>query len=210
MELLVTATRDEVADFLEGRDREDEILGRPVYGNQPRVVVSGIGRTNAAASVALALERYDVSRVVSCGVGGAVPGSSLEVGDVIVGTHAVHADLGVVTPDGFGGAEHLGFETSEGYYNAYPLEPLGVEAEEGGIATVATVSATDESAREVAERTDAVVETMETVAVAQVARLFDVPASAVVGVSNHAGEDRDFDFEAGAEALHGALTEVYT
>lgn len=209
MELLVTATRDEVAEFVEKRDRVGEILGRPVYGGEPRVVVSGVGRTNAAAAVAVALERYDVSRVVSCGVAGALPGSSLEVGDVVVGTHAVHADLGVATPDGFGGTEHLGFETTEGYYNAYPLEPLDIEAKRGGIATVATVSATDESAREVAERTDAVVETMETVAVAQVARLFEVPASAVVGVSNHAGEDRGFDFEAGAETLHGALTEVY-
>ena len=209
MEIVATATRDEVAAFVEDRDRVDDILGRPVYGTDPRVVVTGMGRTNAAATVALALERYDVSRFVSCGVAGALPGSSLDVGDVVVGTHAVHADLGVETPDGFGGAEHLGFETSEGYYNAYPLEPLDVKAEEGGIATVATVSATDASAREVAERTDAVVETMETAAVAQVARLFDVPVSAVVGVSNHAGEDRDFDFEAGAEALHGALTEVY-
>ncbi|MFP4189393.1 MAG: futalosine hydrolase [Halobacteriales archaeon] len=209
MELLVTATRDEVAGFVEERDRVDEILGRPVYGEGPRTVVSGVGRTNAAAEVALALERYEVSRVVSCGVAGALPGSSLEVGDIVVGTHAVHGDLGVATPDGFGGTEHLGFETTEGYYNAYPLEPLGIEAESGGIATVATVSATDESAREVAERTDAIVETMETVAVAQVARLCGVPASAVVGVSNHAGEKRDFDFEAGAEALHGALAEVY-
>jgi len=171
--------------------------------------VTGVGRTNAAAAVALALERYDVSRVVSCGVAGALPASSVNVGDVVVGTHAVHADLGVATPDGFGGAEHLGYETSEGYDNSYPLDPVGVEAHEGGIATVATVSATDEAAREVAERTDAVVETMETAAVAQVARLFGVPASAVVGVSNHAGEDRGFDFEAGAGALHDALTEVY-
>jgi futalosine hydrolase len=209
MELIVTATRDEVADFTEGRDKVDEVLGRPVLGGEPRTLVTGVGRTNTAACVALALERYDVSRVVSCGVAGALPGSALEVGDVVVGTHAVHGDLGVVTPEGFGGTQHLGFETTEGYYNSYPLEPLEVEGEEGGVATVATVSATDESAREIAERTDAVVETMETAAVAQVARLFGVPASAVVGVSNHAGESRGFDFETGAEALHGALTEVY-
>jgi futalosine hydrolase len=209
MELVVTATRDEVSRFIDSRTKTDEVLGRPVYGDGPRVLVTGVGRTNAAAAVALALERHDVSRVLSCGVAGSLPGSSLSVGEVVVGTHAVHADLGVETPDGFGGTEHLGFETSEGHYNAYALEDVPVEGKRGGIATVATVSATDEGAREVAERTDAVVETMETAAVAQVARLFGVPASAVVGVSNHAGEDREFDFEAGAEALHGALTEVY-
>jgi futalosine hydrolase len=209
MELLAAATPDEVAGFVENRDRVDDVLGRPVFGGEPRVVVTGVGRTNAAATVALALERYDVSRVVSCGVAGALPEASVDVGDTVVGTHAIHGDLGVATPDGFGGAEHLGFETSDGYYNTYPLEPLDVEAHEGGVATVATVSATDDAAREVAERTDAVVETMETVAVAQVARLFGVSASAVVGVSNHAGEDREFDFEAGAGALHDALTEVY-
>jgi len=209
MELIAAATKDEVADFVRSRDETDEVLGRPVYGDDPRVLVTGVGRSNAAASVALALERYDADRVVSCGVAGALPGSSLKVGDTVIGTHAVHGDLGVATPEGFGGAEHLGFETTDGYYNAYPLEELDAEGERGGIATVATVSATDETAREVADRTDALVETMETVAVAQVARLFGVSASAVVGVSNHAGENREFDFETGAAALDDAVREVY-
>jgi futalosine hydrolase len=209
MKLLAAATRDEVAGFVGDLERVDRVLGRPVYGDDVRVVVTGVGRTNAAAAVALALERYDAERVVSCGVAGALPGSSLGVGDVVVGTHAVHGDLGVATPDGFGGTEHLGFETSEGYHNTYPLEDLDAGGERGGIATVSTVSATDEAARGVAERTDAVVETMETVAVAQVARLFEVSVSAVVGVSNYAGEDRNFDFESGVEALDGALAEVY-
>lgn len=208
---MTVATRDEVDGFVEDAEVTDKILGRPVFtvSEGLRVAVTGVGRTNAGAVVGIALERYDVSRVVSAGVAGALPGSSLEVGDVVVGTHAVHADLGVEAPDGFGGTEHLGFETSEGYYNSYPLEDTPVEGARGGIATVATVSASDESAERVAERTEALVETMETVAVAQVARLANIPASAVVGVSNHAGEERGFDFERGVDALEGALTGVY-
>lgn len=214
MELVAVATRDEVDGFLDGTEVTDEILGRPVFEppEEPgglKVAVTGIGRTNAGAVLSVALERYDVSRVVSAGIGGALPGSSLEVGDTVVGTHAVHADLGVEAPDGFGGTEHLGFETSEGYYNSYPLEDLPIEGDRGGIATVSTVSASEDSADRVAERTDALVETMETASIAQVARLAEVPASAVVGVSNHTGENRDFEFQEGTDALEDGLEEVY-
>lgn len=209
MDLVAVATEDEVQGFVEPLNEGGIILGNPVYGDDPVVAVIGVGRSNAAATVAVALERYDVSRVVSTGVAGALPCSGVEVGDVVVGDLAVHADLGVETSEGFGGTEHLGFETSEGYYNDYPLQPLSVDAETGAIATVASVSATDEAAERVVERTDAVVETMETAAVAQVATRADVPVSAVVGVSNYAGEDREFDFDAGRSAVEDALEEIY-
>jgi len=211
MELVAVATREEVDGFLEGAKVTDEVLGRPVFevSENVYVAVTGVGRTNAGAVLAVALEKHDFSRVVSAGVAGAVPGSSLEVGETVVGTHAVHADLGVEAPDGFGGTEHLGFETSEGYYNSYPLKDLPIEGKRGGIATVATVSASDESADRVAKRTDALVETMETVAIAQVAHLAEVPASAVVGVSNHTGEDREFEFREGVEGLVTALKRLY-
>lgn len=209
MDLVAVATGDEVQGFVEDLEEVDSVLGNPVYGDDPYVAVTGVGRSNAAATVAVALERHDFSRVVSTGVAGALPDSGLDVGEVFVGDRAVHADLGVETPEGFGGTEHLGFETTEGYYNDYPLEALSVDAETGAVATVASVSATDEAAEMVVERTGAAVETMETAAVAQVATRADVPASAVVGVSNHAGESREFDFDAGRNAVVRALEEIY-
>lgn len=209
MDLVAVATDDEVQGFVEPLEEVDSILGNPVYGDETLVAVTGVGRSNAAATVAVTVERYDVSRVVSTGVVGALPDSGLDVGDVVVGDRAVHADLGVETTEGFGGTEHLGFETSEGYYNDYPLEPVDVDGETGAVATVASVSATDEAARRVVERTGAAVENMETAAVAQVATRADVSVSAVVGVSNHAGEDRDFDFDAGRRAVERALEEIY-
>jgi len=210
MDIVAVATEDELGGIAAGLPETDEILGRPVYGDGPLVAVTGVGRTNASGVVAVALERYDADRVVSTGVAGALPGSGVGVGDTVVGSHTVHGDLGVEAPDGFGGTEHLGFETADGYHNSYPLEDIPeVGGERAGIATVATVSASDEAAERVAERTDAAVETMETVAVAQVARLYGVPASAVVGVSNRAGGDRDFDFAAGSDAVREALGVMY-
>ncbi len=208
-EVVAVATEDEAGAFVEDLPRTDTVLGRPVYGDSPRVVVTGVGRSNAASSVAVAVERYDVDRVVSTGVAGALPGSTLDVGDTFVGEHVVHADLGVETSEGFGSVEHLGFETTEGFYDSYPLDPLDVDSVSGGIATVSTVSATDEAAEEVRRRTECEVETMETAAVAQTATQADVAVSAVVGVSNHAGEDREFDFRAGQRAVEEALEEVY-
>lgn len=209
MDLVAVATEDELQSFVEPLEQTDDVLGRPLYGSDPVAAVTGVGRSNAAATVSVAIDRYDVDRVVAAGVAGALPDSDLDVGDTVVGSHVTHADLGVVTPEGFGGTEHLGFETTEGFHNEYPLQPVSLDASVEAVATVASVSAEDSTAREVVERTGAAVETMETAAVAQVATQADLPVSAVLGVSNHAGDDREFDFKAGATAVESALEALY-
>ncbi|MDY6780360.1 MAG: hypothetical protein SV760_07420 [Halobacteria archaeon] len=226
MELIAVATLEEVRGFLEGFEREEDVLPqRPLFlhpEDETGVVVTGVGRTNAAATLSTALETVsEVERVVSVGVGGSLPSSNLHVGEVLVGERAVHADLGIVEREseedewvGFDGVEGLGFETSPGFHNTYPLTDIDAAGKRGSIATVSTVSATRESAREVERRceslgTEADVEAMETASVAQVCRLHGVDVSAIMGVSNYAGDEREFDFDAGREAVEEALHEVY-
>ncbi|MDY6776457.1 MAG: futalosine hydrolase [Halobacteria archaeon] len=209
--LVCVAMEEEAEAVLGEREAEavDEVLGRPVYScGDSLVVVTGIGRSNAAASVTLALERYDIEKVVDAGIGGAFRDTAVEVGDVVMGTRAVHADLGL-TSDEFHGMEDLGFETAPGRYNEYDLSPVNVETDgSGAVATVSSVSANDRTAREIRERTGAVVEDMETAGVAQVCYLRDVEVSAVIAVSNYTGDGGEWDFEKGLDALSDAVDEI--
>lgn len=207
--MITVATEEELQPIVEGLEAERRVLGRPVYRvADEELIVTGVGATNAAATLTAALRESSPERIVSCGLAGALPGSELEVGDVLVGTEAVYADLGIQRPEGFRGMQELGFETTPGNYNHYPLQDLPLEAARGAIAEVSTVSATDERASEIQARTDAVVETMETASTAHAAALHDVPVSAVVAVSNHAGSERDFDFETGKTALCDTLKKI--
>lgn len=207
--MIAVATREEVQPLVESLDVQRRVLGRPVYrvaGEE--LLVTGVGSTNAAATITAALQEAIPDRIVSCGLAGALPDSELRVGDVVVGTEAVYADLGIQHPDGFHGTQELGFETTPGTYNRYPLQDIPLDAARGHIAEVSTVSATMERARDVRERTDALVETMETTSAAHTATLHNVPAGAIVAVSNHASNERDFDFEAGKTALCDALEQL--
>ncbi|XGI83596.1 futalosine hydrolase [Halorutilales archaeon Cl-col2-1] len=211
--LVCVAMEEEAEAVLGEREAEaeavGEVLGRPVYScGDSLVVVTGIGRSNAAASVSLALERYDIEKVVDAGIGGAFRDTAVEVGDVVMGTRAVHADLGL-TSDEFHGMEDLGFETAPGRYNEYDLSPVNVETDaSGGVATVSSVSANDGTAREIRERTGAVVEDMETAGVAQVCYLRDVEVSAVIAVSNYTGDEGEWDFKRGLDSLSDAVDAI--
>lgn len=130
------------------------------------LVVSGVGKSAAAGATArfLDLERHDA--VISLGVAGALPGSGLGVGDVVIATRAVFADEGFETPDGFTDIASAGFPPGpEGGMGvacdtgmAEAMRGLGAS---GAVATVSTCSGTDRLALEVERRTGAIAEAME-------------------------------------------------
>ncbi|TVQ81621.1 MAG: futalosine hydrolase [Phycisphaeraceae bacterium] len=142
------------------------------------VVVCGVGKANSAGGVARVLDPSVHRGVLSLGIGGALPGAGLELGDVVVGRASVFADEGIETPGGYQGLAEMGFPVGMGLDDAR-LEGDGVACDlelglgeglrglggcvvrSGVIATVSTCSGTDVRAREVAERTGAVCEGME-------------------------------------------------
>lgn len=207
--MITVATKNEIQQLIEGEDPEQHVLDRPLYRVRGELLlVTGIGSVNAAATISAVLQRTTVERVISCGFGGALPGSDLNVGDVLVGTEAVYADLGILYPEGFQGIDEVGYETAPGRHNRHPLMDLPIDGERGVIAEVCTVSATDERASDVRDRTGAMVETMETAATAHTAYLHGIESGAIVGVSNHTGNQRDFDKERAKTALQNALEEL--
>ena len=180
-----------------------------------RVVVAGIGRTNAAAASAEALTEARATgapfaAVISTGIAGALPGSNLSIGTVIVADACIYAEEGIALPEGQGDMRVLGFPLGDFEGNRVPVDgallvafrALGPACE---IATVATCSGTDAAALSVRTRTGAMAEAMEGAAVVHAARRVGVPAIEIRSISNTTGDRamQRWDIAAAFAALQG-------
>lgn len=193
-----------------------------------QIVVSGIGRTNAAAAVTEAVIRQGpFSAVLSAGVAGALPRVDAPlrrrgelqfaagIADIVVASECIYAEEGLLTPDGFEDVQSLGFALGDFTGNTVPVDEHLLSAlrdhfRAARIATVATCSGTHERALEIARRTGAVAEAMEGAAVVHAARRLGVPAIELRAISNTTG-DRDrqqWDLLAALNALGDAIPNV--
>ena len=166
------------------------------------LVVTGVGKASAAGGVAKALASQ-YAGVLSLGLAGGLPaepggaaGLALEVGEAVLADACHFADEGLISPEGFVSQSGLGFPACEGFGERVPtdakwreaLAPLACRV--GGCATVSTCSGTDARAIEIARRTEACCEDMESAAVGLVAHRLGLPFACLRVISNQTG-DRD-------------------
>lgn len=182
--------------------KEAEAIASSAADDRTTIVVAGVGRTNAAcATTESILQRGPFDAALSVGVAGALPSIkgdqstfACEIGEPIVATHCVYAEEGLITPEGFRDMSGLGFPLAEGIVgNALPtdaglLDRLAPIFRTARIATVATCSAMDGQARDIARRTGAIAEAMEGAAVVHAARRLSTPAGEVRVISNTTGD----------------------
>lgn len=186
--------------------------GSPGWGLEEGVgidlIETGVGKSQAAGGVAWVFDPARHAGVLCLGVGGALPGSGLTIGRVVLATRSVFADEGSDMPGGFRTIESMGFPPGGPGVGAWRDELFGLADAEGVVATVSTCSGTDGAAAEVVRRTGAIVEAMEGAAVAAVAGRLGVPFAELRVVSNTTG-DRDgqeWDLRLALERL-GALAD---
>ena len=181
-----------------------------------KVIVCGVGRTNAAAATVEAIMRFKgFDAVISAGVAGALPGSELKIGDPLIASSCIYAEEGLITPDGFVPMSAIGFPLGDFEGNAVPVDEALLErfadfAPIGPIATVATCSGTDAAASEVARRTGAIAEAMEGAAVVHAARRLHLPAIEVRAISNTTGDRsrQRWDLPAALQSLRELVNKV--
>jgi futalosine hydrolase len=121
-----------------------------------------------------------------CGVGGAYPGSGLQVGDVVCASMECYGDLGASSPSGFLDMQALGFPVVASpapIYNDLPMRILPLERRVKFV-TVSTCTGTESAAQAIAERTGGAVENMEGAAVAHVGHLLGIGVGEIRGISN--------------------------
>lgn len=174
-----------------------DVVGGSLAGVDVATASTGIGKVNAAAGAVVALAALRPSHVVLVGIGGAYPGSGLELGEVAVASSEVHIDSGVGHDASWQGLEAMGFPllaTEPPTYNRLELDKRLVRligdatgAKPVPFATSEAVTDSLELARAFAARHGVAVESMEGAAVAQVARAYGVPLVELRGVSNVVG-----------------------
>ncbi|MBI5851022.1 MAG: futalosine hydrolase [Planctomycetes bacterium] len=176
--------------------REGDALER-LAGRRPFVV--GVGKAAAACSLAGRLARHEVGLALVFGVAGALPGAaSPGLLSLVLAGESVFADEGVATPDGFLDLRAMGL-AAETVFHADASRTAAAAEALGGVpvvraATVSTCSGTDERAKEIAERSGASIETMESAALALVCRTFAVPWIELRCISNLTGDRRSAPF----------------
>jgi futalosine hydrolase len=169
-------------------DLESALLREQLTGLEPSIAIvkTGVGPVNAAYALTRFLATTGARSIVVCGVGGAYPGSGLNVGDVVCAESECYGDLGATSPSGFLDMKALGFPTIDGpppLFNDLPMQIFPVERRVPFV-TVTTCTGTDAAARAMEKRTSGAVESMEGAAIAHVARLHNLPAGEVRGISN--------------------------
>jgi futalosine hydrolase len=189
-------------------EMETALLGQ--HASVP-ILVTGIGAVNTAIALTRYLEHHSADGIVICGIGGAYPGSGLEIGDVVCAETECYADLGADSPEGFLGLRELGFPLIAApapVWDEWPLSlfPTGRRAK---FATVNTGTGRDETAQAIVRRTGAAVENMEGAAACHTARLYGIPVGEIRGISNRAGlRDRaSWRIKEAAEAAQLALAD---
>jgi futalosine hydrolase len=183
-----------------------------------QVIVSGVGRTNAAAAVTQAILEVGVDTldgVLGIGVAGALPGSLLTIGDVVYGSSSVYMEEGIEVPEGFQDMQSMGFPLGD--FDGNSIMPDAVLARAAAphlkgvcIATVATCSGTDAAADRVVDRTGACAEAMEGAAVLHAAGRLGVAALEIRAISNTTGDRaaQQWDLRGALDALQFKLPAV--
>ena len=173
-----------------------------------RIVVcaGGAGKVNAAAATAVMIDRYQPQLVINTGCAGAYSGSGLSVGNLVLASEDVLADDGVAVDDGWHDLRYMNLPAVErgeaSYYNVMPLSRLasekamqladyyGVFIMRGRCATVSTCSGTNLHGAALSQRWNALAESMEGAAVAQVCLRCGIDCLEIRGISNLV-EERD-------------------
>ncbi len=167
----------------------------PIGASGDELLVTGVGKANAAGAIARCVDAGRHRAVLNVGVCGSLR-SDLPVRSVVLGTSSVYADEGIAEPDGFRTLASMGFPVLEGSDGSFEADAALLDRwrdaadAAGPIATVSTCSGTDALATSVVERTGAIAEAMEGAAIAHaLSRLGEGVAFAELrAVSNFTGD----------------------
>lgn len=176
--------------------------------SQP-VAIGGLGAVNTAHALTHRfLSAPRPSLVIQTGIAGAYVPTGISVGSVLLATEEMYADVGVITPEGWLPADAIGIPLvaasgeRPALFNQYPCDPDLVAraatiagplvARTGRFLTLAQVTGVAALGDALHRRFNALCESMEGAAAAQVCAMYGVPFLEVRGVSNLV-EDRNRD-----------------
>jgi len=203
---------------------EESIGGYSQYvgeaGNRSlRLGVIGVGLASASLALGRLLSLETPEAIILVGSAGALPGSRLEKGDVVVARSEILAELGLLVGPGIGDAKPLGLSNliQEIAFDRGLGDDLFVAAGQAGtvvydkVLTVVGVSAKQDQAEARAKRFKAVAENMEGYAVALAGCTLGIKAAEVRGISNRAGDRNktNWDLQMANDRSQSAIIEYF-
>lgn len=173
------------------------------------VLMTGIGKANAAGAVGRCLDATKYDLVVNAGIAGTL--AALPIRSTVVATFSIFADEGIQTPTSFLDCSAMGFPLGDFEGSAVPASPAALawlrgfleHATFAPIATVSTCSGTDTLAAAIRGRTGAVAEAMEGAAIALVCKRLAVSFVELRIISNTTGDRARQQWD-----IKGALAEL--
>lgn len=215
-----TEARSVVAGVTGSRPEALRVLWEPQQlDERVSLLLTGVGKANAAGAVGHALARETFGAIVSIGIGGALPTDESaatyhhERGDIVRCERSVFADEGVISSSGWESMADRGFgpriDLPESDSMAIDADARALDLlserfpASGSAATVSTCSGTDEAAWATASRSGCTVEAMEGAAVGLVAlRLApEIPFVELRVISNRTGSDPRWDLPLALDRL---------
>lgn len=159
------------------------------------ILQTGVGKANSAGAVTRELTAAEANNrhygaVLSFGIAGSLD-EQAKIGSIVFGSSAVFADEGTpcLANQDWTSLEQSGWARTSFQQSEYPWSQyLSLSADHVGvIATVSTISGTNEIATQYAKRTGAIAEGMEGAAIAQVCSRLAVPFAELRIISNRCG-----------------------
>jgi futalosine hydrolase len=172
-------------------------------------LVTGVGPVEASCTLAAALSHGRYHLLVNAGLAGAFDGFAAIGDGVVVANEAIELDLESGAPLALPLGAKIVDRTSSDRTLVAQLRAKGFAARNG--ITVSRVTSTETTARRLARRLGAQVESMEGFAALRAAELAGIPAIELRGISNRCG-DRDtsgWDFGAGLAGLQRVVTALF-
>lgn len=157
-----------------------------------KVVISicGIGKTNAANSATLLIEKYKPKIIFNIGVAGAYPSSNLKIGSIAIAEKEIYGDEGLIAKGDFYTMDRLKLPlaTINGidYYNEFPMfipKDLN-QIPRGNFVTVSSVTGIFRGAKKIEKRFNGICENMEGAAIAHIGLLAGIHITEIRGISN--------------------------
>ena len=160
------------------------------------LLVTGIGKANAAGATARFAQPGDHDLILNIGIAGSL--GQPAIGDVVIASASVFADEGLQSPDGFQDCAAMGFPLAGFPGSAVPVSSEAVQwcrswlsslsPVVAPVATVSTCSGENVLAAEVQRRTGAAAEGMEGAAVGLVGFRLGLPFAEIRVISNTTGD----------------------
>lgn len=204
-----------------------EIISGLINNKKIVLVISGVGKVNAAHATTLFILKYKPEIIINFGIGGAFPGSGVSIGDIAIAEKEIYADEGIYMARGFSDMRFIGIpllktyggekiynelEFNKGLLNSVMnnLQKKGHSVKKGKFITVSTITATKDRADYLRKRFRPLCESMEGAAVAHVCLKHGVNFLEIRGMSNFVGprDKKAWDINAAVVSSEKAVLDI--